>query len=184
MSRRLFAKLVSQTSHRSRLDSIFRSSCESFSVSATCVAARQRAWAGHARDQCARRATTVLLGIAFRGPPLSRARRSSTLADLRNVSGLEGLNDELAEALVKDRAAARVHLYNAMMCDIHTGDQPSRGRSSNRSVERPVDISDLSHLSVRPVLHVLQQSCPPPPLPRRKVRHLCSVVSTGGTSEV
>lgn len=76
------------------------------------------------------------------------ARGSSVLADLRCVSGLETLNDELAEAVVKDRATARIRLYNEIMWHAHN--DPSSGRPiETRTVGRPVHTSDLSHLTVR-----------------------------------
>lgn len=159
MARRFVAKLVSQTCHPSHLNSIVESSCVNCRAFGTAV--RRNAWPARDRQQCIRRTATSLLGSLRRGDESSRFRSASTLSDLRNVAGLESLNDELAEALVKDRSAARVQLYHEMMCHIHGGVQRHRQPLPNGLVPRSVESSDLMYLSVRSERFFAAGTAPP-----------------------
>lgn len=152
MFRRFVARQVSQacqqnvTTHVSSeyLDVAVRS--QLFLLRALCVAPNLR-WRGGLR-QVTRSETSSLSEILRVSAVPSNIRSFAVLSDLTCVSGLEALNDELAEAVVKDRATARVRLYNDVMWSLHSNVSDDRARMT-RPVERPVHASDLSHLSVR-----------------------------------
>jgi hypothetical protein len=75
-------------------------------------------------------------------------RAASTLADIRTVDNLAILNDELAEAVSRDRAMARRRLYNRIMPGLYSetaSPYPMPGRGQPQSA---VHIAQLSKLVV------------------------------------
>lgn len=92
--------------------------------------------------------TSSIRGNLRLGTFLTHATRgSSVLADLRCVSGLETLNEELAQAVLKDRATARIRLYDEIMW--HVQGNPAIDRTTEtRPAVAPIHTSDLSHLTV------------------------------------
>ena len=92
----------------------------------------------------------VLFSQLAHGFVCSRARSSSTLADVRRVEDLAIRNDELAEAVSRDRAMARRRLYDKIMPCLQSESASERMPLAHRQPPSAVHVSQLSKVTVCP----------------------------------
>ena len=78
------------------------------------------------------------------------SRRTSSLADVRTVQDLPFRNNELADAVAKDRSMARIRLYERLM---PTFEEKQRLQTDQLGLEKPRSAIQQSQLNKFEVFH-------------------------------
>lgn len=76
------------------------------------------------------------------------ARRSSSLADVRSVQDLPFRNNELADAVEKDRAMARVRLYDRLMPDFEEAQHLQQAQLGLAKPRAAIPLCQLKNFAV------------------------------------